>query len=1079
MKVNSNFDKENRFIIENYNEQKAFSSFLPGISGLKGIPLWAFYVNRGQGICSFGVRDKDNPIMEFFPAYKSYQTVDYTGFRTFIKLFKDDKEYFYEPFSNIYLDTNSRRNKMFIGFNDLEIEEVNQDNNLKTNVSYFILPEENIGALVRKVTIENISNNVLDMEVIDGMVSVIPYGVNNSGLKEIGQTLKAWMSVYNLENNIPFYKLRASAEDTAEVSDIKEGHFYLCFSEKDGIEELLKPMVDPDILFGNNKSLSYPVSFIHANLEKLYDFKQSTSNKIPSAFFGKAVTLRPGEHITFYGLIGHTFSLDIINQKAKSFISSSYIIKKHEQAKSLVDNLTDKISTATASELLNKYCRQTYLDNILRGGYPIVFGKGEYKKVYHVYSRKHGDLERDYNFFVTEPEYYSCGNGNYRDVNQNRRSDIIFNPRIDDFNIETFMNLLQIDGYNPLVVNGTQFVMKKWTQEIEELLQARNAESIRTLIERPFNIGKLYNYIELNNIKFNIDEDKAVMKIISHCNQVVNADYGEGYWSDHWTYNLDQVESYLSIYPDKEKELLFENYKYTFYDSSIIVKPRSRRYILVDNKVKQYEAVEEDIEKSELIQNREDNTHILRTKDGHGPIYKTNLFAKLLSLLVVKYSLLDPMGMGIEMEGGKPGWDDALNGLPGLLGSSMAETYELLRLTTYIKNIITKYSDGKVTVPIEIYKLMLGIYNCINQFELSKDEDKSFKYWDSSASLREHFRDITRFGINGEEKIISFKELSNIIESYYKKLKISVEEAKKQNGYMYPTYFRYEAVSYEFVYDDIGIQQFNSHHEPFVKVTKFNQKKLPLFLEGAVRAIKMEDNAYNIRSIYNKIKEGPLFDKNLKMYKLNESLENESIEIGRVRAFTPGWLENETIWLHMEYKYMLEILKKGLFKEFYEDFNNVLVPFFDAEIYGRSLLENCSFIASSANPDQETHGQGFVARLSGAAAEFLSIWNIMMTGGTPFKIENDILCLDLSPKLPGWLFNSDGRLSFKFLGTIDVTYINPGKYDTYSLNAEKEKINLINETGNCIEINNGIISGALASDVRDGLVKAIEIYFKE
>ena len=33
---------------------------------------------------------------------------------------------------------------------------------------------------------------------------------------------------------------------------------------------------------------------------------------------------------------------------------------------------------------------------------------------------------------------------------------------------------------------------------------------------------------------------------------------------------------------------------------------------------------------------------------------------------------LDPMGLGIEMEAGKPGWNDAMNRLPGVLGSSFA-----------------------------------------------------------------------------------------------------------------------------------------------------------------------------------------------------------------------------------------------------------------------------------------------------------------------------------------------------------------------------------------------------------------------
>jgi hypothetical protein len=47
--------------------------------------------------------------------------------------------------------------------------------------------------------------------------------------------------------------------------------------------------------------------------------------------------------------------------------------------------------------------------------------------------------------------------------------------------------------------------------------------------------------------------------------------------------------------------------------------------------------------------------------------------------------------MGVEMEGGKPGWNDAMNGLPGLLGSSMPETYEMLRIIKYLEGALTRY----------------------------------------------------------------------------------------------------------------------------------------------------------------------------------------------------------------------------------------------------------------------------------------------------------------------------------------------------------------------------------------------------
>ena len=81
--------------IKDYNNAKSFSSFLPGIAGVNGVPLWCFYVNRAQAVSSFGARDKNHAFLEFFPANKAYREVSDKGFRTFMLV--DGK--FYEPFS--------------------------------------------------------------------------------------------------------------------------------------------------------------------------------------------------------------------------------------------------------------------------------------------------------------------------------------------------------------------------------------------------------------------------------------------------------------------------------------------------------------------------------------------------------------------------------------------------------------------------------------------------------------------------------------------------------------------------------------------------------------------------------------------------------------------------------------------------------------------------------------------------------------------------------------------------------------------------------------------------------------------
>jgi len=202
-------------------------------------------------------------------------------------------------------------------------------------------------------------------------------------------------------------------------------------------------------------------------------------------------------------------------------------------------------------------------------------------------------------------------------------------------------------------------------------------------------------------------------------------------------------------------------------------------------------------------------------------------------------------------------------------------------------------------------------------------------------------------------------------------------------------------------------------------------------------------------------------------------------EIGRCRVFTPGWLENESIWLHMEYKYILELLKTGLVEEFYAEFKNVLIPFQNPQRYGRSILENSSFLVSSAFPDKNLHGNGFVARLSGSTAEFLQIWLVMNTGTKPFTLDkNGQLSLSFKPYLPGWLFDRKGKYSFNFLGRIPVTYHNPGRKNTFGKNAARITKIVLFEEERPTAIDSAVIPSPFAEKVRSRQISKIDIYLE-
>jgi len=63
--VNYELQSDGSYKIDNYDKSEAFASFLPGIGGMDGVPLWCMYVNRAQAVVSFGISNKDNSIAEF------------------------------------------------------------------------------------------------------------------------------------------------------------------------------------------------------------------------------------------------------------------------------------------------------------------------------------------------------------------------------------------------------------------------------------------------------------------------------------------------------------------------------------------------------------------------------------------------------------------------------------------------------------------------------------------------------------------------------------------------------------------------------------------------------------------------------------------------------------------------------------------------------------------------------------------------------------------------------------------------------------------------------------------------------
>lgn len=995
------------FVIENFDQKKTFSSFLPAIAGKKGVPGWSFYVNRGQGMSSFGIRDKNGSILEFFPAYTAYEVINRIGFRTFVRINGKTQEIF-------CVKNNFAKRSMHISREKFKIREINKKLGIQVDITYFGLPNEPIAGLVRKVEVKNISDNDLTVELLDGCTQIFTPGTEYGAYKAVSNLLRSWMGVFNLENNMAFYKLRASTGDSEEVREILDGNFYMSFVDN----KLVKPICDPYVIFGADNSYTYiSDKFVNGGVDALKAEPQYCTNKVLCGFTPVALNLKANESKRLDTIIGYCHSLEAFNEMAPTFCSHEYVNKKEKEAKDVIEVMMSDVETHTSFPIFDEYLKNTYLDNLLRGGYPFSFKAKDKEYIYYLYSRRHGDLERDYNFFSIAPEYYSQGNGNFRDICQNRRSDSLICPKVKDYNLKYFVSLIQQDGYNPLGINGTTFKLYD-SVNVEKLVDtcfADHHDIMIKLLSNNFTPGSIVNTVENNGVRANMSEEDYLSEILGNSSQNIEASFGEGFWVDHFSYLMDLVDNFISVYPDEEEKALFNDKDYKYYESCAFVQPRSAKTVLTKTgKIRQYGALyhEDDLKVNKFGINKWGTNW---AKYSNQKVIYTNLYSKLFSLAFNKFALLDNKGIGIEMEAGKPGWNDAMNGLPGLFASGVSETFETKKIVDYLLNVTAKYPDGRVFLTNELKSFMKKVEKAIANYS---DE---FTYWDNVATAREEYREELRLGATGEVEVKA-SSLSKLLRKMQSKLNTAITKAKELGKGIYPTFIAYDVVDYEVLKDENGNERTGYKGYTLVKAKEFKIRELPKFLEGPARALKVVKDKKELREMYKLVKASDIYDEKLKTYKTSGDLDPETQEIGRIRAFTKGWLERESNFMHMTYKYLLGLLKAGLYKEFNEAMKTNLVCFMNPEVYGRSPMEHSSFIASSVNPDPLLHGQGFVARLSGTTAEMISIWLYMMLGKHMFVMENGELKLALNPHLHSSFFTNEGKVSFKLLGHTLVTY---------------------------------------------------------
>jgi len=1140
------FDDLNRYVFEDYDARSEFASFLPGVAGYYGKPVWAFYVNRGQGISTFGTESKEFPMLEFNAANKAYQLTPFIGFRTFIRGSRGlRKESFnVEPFAPANSrnpdkkgdDPSKPKRVMFVGNNEMEIRETDSVNAITTSVEYFVLPEEKFASLIRRSTFKNDGSGPLTLDILDGLAKMEPVGGKlDWGLKNMGRTLEGWFGVYHPEGGnltMPFYKMSTEPSDSASVVIEHGGHYCLAFIEsEDSTTELLPIIFDTTKIFGKTSSLQHPSGLDASSVRDLVANPQFGFARTSSAFAAvDQVTIQPGESITVASVYGKASAIENVPKIAEVVTQPGYISGKSKRARDLMNELTMGVETNTVNKLFNGAVKQMFLDNSIRGGLPTIIGnvvdsdltydEDEGVKVFHAFSRIHGDLERDYNAFKIEPGYFSQGPGNYRDVAQNRRNDVTFVPKLASFDVQQFLMFIQADGYEPLTVESIVFIFNDSVKAAEVAAKVTvdpRSEKVLTAVLNggPFRPGQLIDLCDQLDIKVIVSNEDFVNTITAAAEDLPIATFGQGYWADHWDYYIDLIEAYLNIFPDQEEHLMYD-IKLRYFFSTATVKPRNEKYVLDLNvdatgkHVMQLESTvfdEDKVKEQEAFRNSNTGRVGIEAEwqrtEGGVPFMSAPI-AKLFLLSAIKFATRDAYGMGVEYEGGRPGWLDSMNGLPGMIGSGMPETNELLLLLKYVKKVVETY-DRPFEIPSELDKMVTVINTALGVLEESGFKDSEelpndvplelFSYWDKVACARENYRNDVQYYFSGNTTEYSGSKVSDMVTKWIEQVEIGMKRAMyfSTEGFgddgtsgVPPSYFSYN------VTDFVKTGKSNTVGHPLVNAKAMRVRVFPQFLEGPVRHMKtIQNDKDQMKDIYQKVLQSGLRDKKLNMYFLSSSLQGQTYDMGRQIAFAPGWLENQSIWVHMSYKYYLQLLRGKLFKEFFAEMKGGgILPFMDPKIYGRSLMECSSFIASSAFPDPAIHGEGFVARLSGSTAEFMNMWKLMFLGSKLFYLnEQGDLEMQLVPVLPSWLFedesadsdpefDEDGNhvISFKLFTKISVTYHNPGGKDIFDVAPKKYQIEM--KDGTITTVDGPVIPTGLALDIRRvSPVKSIDAYF--
>ncbi|ONI39082.1 hypothetical protein AN639_10615 [Candidatus Epulonipiscium fishelsonii] len=707
--------------------------------------IWIFLSSSG-GITA-GRKNSSNNIFPYTTNDRLNMDYD-TGSKTIVKV--NNKIWLpFEQFGTTKYDITRNIYKSCYS-NSIILEEVNNDLQLSYSCKYET--SEKYG-IIKTSKIVNLSEEPQNIDILDGLMNLLPYGVN-SILQNNSSTLVDAYKASELEDGtLGVYSLTTTINDTPNPIEMLKANIVYNTLPVSNV------YLNPDIIsrFINNQSLDISKEtygtkcgyFIILNDFKLDSFKEWSFVLDVGYDHSKiAETLnfiKKGDFSSIFEDIkkGTDDIINIVDKADGIQETGDKVACAAHYVNTLYNVMRGGIFENAYSFNYNDFCkfvaiknnRALEVTNLLKDCKTIMELKEISKQnpVLHrlaleylplTFSRRHGDPSRPWNKFNIDIKDEQ-GNkkisyeGNWRDIFQNWEALGLSYPEYYENMVAKFVNASTIDGYNPYRITTLGIDWEKPDPE------------------DPFS--------------------------------------GIGYWGDHQIiYLLRLLEGLNNHFPETLKSLMnkevfsYANVPYIIKSYDEILKNPKKTIIF-------------DFDKDEIIEKlvTKIGTDAKLLLDSNEEVVTVSLAEKLLVTALCKISNL-LVGGGIWMNTERPEWNDANNGIVGI-GLSMITVYHL---NSYLQFIEKLFKDKEYKISSNVVEWLKATTIALHKYENNYKGHEKALLDELGQIFSDYRRQIYDNGLK-PKKALTSKEILEWIETAKKAIEYTINENK---GDIFVTY---------------------------------------------------------------------------------------------------------------------------------------------------------------------------------------------------------------------------------------------------------------------------------------------------